>query len=299
MVTMSEVWDRTVLVARHRAPELAAIALPLIWLPGLVQRGVQLALAGPTPGAPVAAGAMAAVTLIGAVTTLLALLAALAIVALASDRTLAPVAALRIGLRRLPLTVGLSLLIALALMLLLVPIVLAVPDIAAMSAGSSSADLSPGASAFVRWYSVGLTALLVWAEARLVLLSPVMVNERRGLGSVARAFALTAALTWRLIGVLLLFLVVAGLSVLAARSVTGVAAALLIEGDRPATVQFLAMAAGSLVAVGWATLAAIFAAQLYLARTDGVALSATLPPVAGATNAEPARPTPARAGPWG
>ena len=294
MVTMAEVWDRTVAVARARWQALAATALLLVWLPGLLQRGAQLALAGPASGGGVAAGPMAAVALVGIGTTLLAVFGALVIVALASEPALTVRAALRVGLRRLPLMLGLALLLGLALVLITVPIVLAVPDIAAMQAGATP-HLSPAASIFVRWYSVALTVLLVWAQARLLLLSPVVVNERRGPGSVARSFRLTGGLTWRLIGMLLLLAIVAGVSVLAARSVTGVVAALLIGGDRPATVQFLAVTAASLVAVGWGTLAAIFAAQLYLLRAGG----APAPLAAPVAPAEPLRPAPARSGPWG
>ena len=298
MVTMAEVWDRTVAVARARWQALAAIALLLIWLPGVVQRGVQLALAGPASGGgTVAAGPMAAVALVGIATTLLALFGALAIVALASDPALAPRDALRVGLRRLPPMLGLTLLLGLVLLLLTVPLVLVVPGIAAMQAGSAPA-LSPSASAFVRWYSVALAVLLVWAQARLMLLSPVVVNERQGLASVVRSVRLTAGLTWRLVGVLLLLAIVAGVSVIAVRSVIGVVAALL-AGDQPATVQFVAVAAASLVAVGWGTLAAIFAAQLYLVRTGGMAAPLAAPAAAPAPAADPGRPASGRTGPWG
>src|SRR3546814_5010707 len=57
--------------------------------------------------------------------------------------------------------------------------------------------------------------------ARLLPLNSVVVAERRGVGAIRRAFGLTRGLALRIVGVVILFFVVWGVSAMAATTVLG------------------------------------------------------------------------------
>ena len=297
VVTMSNIWDRSVAAVRGRPGAFAAIVLPLVWLPGVVQQGVRLALVGPAPAASaVSPGAAALVALLGLASVVLALLGLLAATVLAGDPATSARAALLVAARRLPVALGIALILVLALLLLmlpmLVPVLAAYPDMAAMQAGATP-DLSPGAGAFVTLYGIALVAAFVWLEARVtIVLWPVVLGERLGLAALRRAVGLTRGLTWRLVGALLLFGLVVGVGFVALWSVSGTFWWLVLGGGRPALAQFLLSATVSLLTTGAATMVAAFSAQLYLARAGDVAAPAVPPGAPGA-------PAPVREGPWG
>ena len=93
----------------------------------------------------------------------------------------------------------------------------------------------------------------------------VLVNERIGLRSLKRAWALTKGATWRIVGAILLFGIVLLVATGAAQSVVGIVFRLILGADNIATSTVLASVAGSLVSVPLMVLAIVFTTQLYVA----------------------------------
>ena len=107
-----------------------------------------------------------------------------------------------------------------------------------------------------------MTLLLV---VRLVPLYAVVLHERRGVGAIARSWRLTRRHSWRLIGVVLLFLIVLLVASTAAQSVVGLIARLALGAEARGTVAFIAALAGQAVSTALTLAAIVFSAQLYLA----------------------------------
>ena len=121
-------------------------------------------------------------------------------------------------------------------------------------------------------YFVILTVFLLWAGARLLPLMPVIVNERRGLGAIARSFALTRGSTLKLVWVILLYAIVVLVAMVAVGSVFGLIARLVLGEDQAPAVAFVAAAASGVLTTGFTVLQMVFEAQFYLAaraRLDG------------------------------
>ncbi|PTS78364.1 hypothetical protein DBR17_12665, partial [Sphingomonas sp. HMWF008] len=189
IATMSTVWDRT---AEFLSDNLAAL-MPIVLL-GLF---VPLTLLGNLMPLMKNDGAMADVT-IGVIVLFLSLVTiwgGIAITALAFDPPAGRGAAVATANRRLLPVLGISLLTALISLLLAVPIGVALGmsgvDMTALAEGRQPAPpTNPGAAAalsFVGLYALFLIPFLLWVYARFVLLiTPIMVMERRGFGVYAR-----------------------------------------------------------------------------------------------------------------
>ncbi|MGU3391826.1 hypothetical protein [Sphingomonas sp. M1A8_2b] len=265
MVRMGTVWDRTVEVLNGRTGMIAPIALLGIVLPSVVRDGF---VAFSTPGTAMFA-------LVGGVLAIVALVAMLwaqlAIVAIATDpATDAAEARRQAGARLLP-AFGITVLLSIVAVILAVPPVLVLIqsgfDITAAANGSSAQMTPPsaGAAGFVGLYSLVYMLVLVWIGARLILLNPVILNERLGFGALLRSVRLTKGLTWRIIGVLLLFGIVLIVTSWAAQSVTGVVFRLALGADGLALATFLAGIFATIVSTAFTVLAAVFTTQLYVA----------------------------------
>lgn len=265
MVKMGTVWDRTIEVLNGRTGMIAPIALFGMLLPSVI-RDAYAAFA--TPGTM----SFALIGSVLAIATLVAMLwAQLAIVAIATDPATDVTEARRqAGARVLP-TLGVTVLITLLAALLVVPPMVVLIqsgfDIAAAANGRSAQLTAPGAgvAGFVALYSLAYLLVAIWIGARLVLLNPVILNERLGIGAIRRSVQLTKGLTWRIIGVLILFAIVMLVSTWAAQSVTGIAFRLALGADGIATATFLSGVAATVVTTAFTALAAVFTAQLYVA----------------------------------
>ncbi|KQN24159.1 hypothetical protein ASF00_14960 [Sphingomonas sp. Leaf34] len=265
MVKMGTVWDRTVEVLNGRTGMIAPIALVGMLLPSVVRDGF---VAYATPGTI----SFALVGVILAIGTLAALLwAQLAIVAIATDpATDAASARRQAGARLLPALGVTALLTVLALLLAVPPVIVLIQsgfDVSAAASGSSVQMTPPsaGAAGFTGLYALAYLVAALWIGARLVLLNPVILNERRGIGAIRRSVQLTRGLTWRIIGVLILFAIVMLVSTWAAQSVTGVIFRLALGADGIVTATFLSGIAATIVTTAFTVLAAVFTAQLYVA----------------------------------
>ena len=126
-----------------------------------------------------------------------------------------------------------------------------------------AATPSPGLVVGAGLYMIVLGVVALWIGARLALFLPVVVNERRGVGSIARSFELTRGLTWRIVGVAILFGVLLLVALSAAQLVTAIVARLLIGADGDAIARFAGAVAGAAVTAGGTVVSATFVAQLY------------------------------------
>lgn len=116
--------------------------------------------------------------------------------------------------------------------------------------------------------------ILLWAFARLVLLNPVIVAERRMFGAIARSFALTRGATWRILGVVVLYGLVSIVAVLATQLVFG-SIFTLIAGPAGGLSLSGVLTSVMIAAVqaGFTLLAPVFTARLYLALAPDPALA--------------------------
>lgn len=265
MTRIGDVWDSTVAVLQGRAGLLVPLAGVAFFLPSIVQSGVKL-YGGDTPGIA-ALGA-----LVGLVVLLLSLWGQLAVIAIASDPDTTRAEAQRVALRRLPANLLVLLVLGAIALLLVVPIVAVLVatgyDFTAASASAGTGPMpavAPGAALFLGLYGLALFILGLLVSARLFLTNAVVLNERRGIGAVARSVALTRGLTARLIGVALLFGIVLLVVLLAAQSVVGLTFRLLLGPEHITTARFLAAIAGAGVTAAFTTVVQVFAARLYAA----------------------------------
>ena len=265
MVRMGTVWDRTTEVLSGRGGALGRIAFLGIFVPSVV-RDAFAAYAGP--------GAPAALALVGALVSLAVLVvliwSQLALIALSTDPAITPAIAAHTASRRLGPALAIVGVLAIALLVLLTP-----PLAVLLGSGANVSPelmrmgimphIAPGTALFVSLYLLVLLILLLVVGARLWIVNAVVVNERLGLGAIRRSFALTRGSTWRIIGVLFLYAIVLFVATLAAQSVVGLVFRLVLGADAKATVLFLATVAASAVSAVLTTVAAAFAAQLYVA----------------------------------
>lgn len=268
MATMSSVWDRAAEFLSDNLAVVTPLALAALFLPMSLTGNLQ-PLLGTLGGAGDAA--------LGVVLVLLALATVwgnIAITALALDPVGGRAPAIAAANRLLLSVAGVFLLLLLGTMVLAIPFAVALGfsgiDLEAVAAGRmTGAQPSTGAALVMLLYLPVFGALLLWLSARLSVVVPTMVMERRGVGAVARAFALTRPAQWRIVGVLLLYIVVSFVATRAAQSVFGSVLALTIGGEGPLT---LASVLTSIVVAGVSTvfslLSIAFVARLYLATRD-------------------------------
>ncbi|MEG3083091.1 glycerophosphoryl diester phosphodiesterase membrane domain-containing protein [Sphingomonas sp. PB2P12] len=264
MVKMGTVWDRTIEVLNGRTGMIAPVALIGMVVPSVIRDSYA---AFSTPGTM----SFALIGSVLAIGTLISMLwSQLAIVAIATDpATNAASARRQAGARVLP-ALGITVLITLvAALLVLPPVVVLIQsgfDFAAAASGSVQMTApSPGVAGFIGLYGLAYLLIAIWISARLVLLNPVILNERRGIGAMRRSVQLTKGLTWRIIGVLILFAIVMLISTWAAQAVTGIIFRLALGADGIATATFLSGIVATIVTTVFTALAAVFTAQLYVA----------------------------------
>lgn len=268
MVKIGSVWDSTTDVLAGRAALLVPLAALTFFLPAVLQNALKL-YGGTSPGIAVAG------LFVGIAILLISLWGQLATLAIASDPNTTLQTAGQRATRRLPADLLVLLVLGGLALLLFVPIVIALTatgyDFAALSAWNGAGPLpplSPGAAAFVGLYVLILIAGGLWVSARLFLVNAVVLNERRGIGAIGRSFQLTRGLTFKLIGVALLFVVVFLVAALAAQSVVGLVARLLLGPANITTAKFLAAVAGAALMAAFTVVVQVFAARLYAAVRD-------------------------------
>ena len=135
------------------------------------------------------------------------------------------------------------------------------------SARGANAGLGPQIAGGIALYGLVLLGLLLWIGARLLITNAVIVREKRMFSALRQSWKLTRGMTWRIIGVILLFALVSWVSMLAANMVFGSIFALVTGG--PAEGITLAGVLTSIVVAavqtGFTVLVPAFTAKLYLA----------------------------------
>lgn len=268
-VSMSAVWDRTSEFLSDNLAAVAGIAALTIFVPTAV---IETLAPMKEPGA---AGVMLGLAALSLVLGIVSLWGQLAIMALALD----PAAAAGAGRARATRRLGPMILVALAILAVL--FVLALPilgtliasnvDLMRFGQAGAQVDLSPGAGAFVALYFLLVfVPFFLFLLARLAVLSaPVVMSEHQALGALGRAFRLSRGLTWRIIGVLLLYLIVTFVAALAAKTVFGSLFALLVKSNSPiSTATVLTALVSALVTTIFSVIGTVFPAKLYLAVRD-------------------------------
>ncbi len=269
IATMSTVWDRTAEFLSDNLAALTPIVLLGIFVP-LTLLGNLMPLMG-------SSGQVGDWTL-GGIVFFLAIVTTwggIAITALAFDPAAGRAAAIATANRRTLPVLGIGLVTTLAVILLAAPIGVALGlsglDMAALAAGKPpEGSVNGWALSFATFYMIAFAVFVFWAYARFVLLiTPIMVMERRGLGVYARAFVLTRGIGWKVIGVLLLYGIVSWVASAAAKTVFGSVFGLLIGGEGPITLaSVLTQIVVAAISTIFSVLSVAFIAKLYLATRD-------------------------------
>ncbi len=268
MVSIGTVWDRTVDFVRGNFGSLMPVVLATQFAPTVVTGSLERLRAG--SGGVTALGVV--LGLLTFVATVIALWGALYLVAYAAQprgRETAAEARRIAAARFLPL-IGVSLVLLVAVAVLALPgFVLAVAsgfDFTAAMNGVTMAPEQYGALGWALLYFFVLALVALWLFARLLPLNAVVAMERRGVGAIGRAFALTRGLTLKLVGLLILYAIVAGVAVSAARFVVGGIFAIFSTGGGSITVGDVATAiAVAAVSAALALYQSAFTGKLYRA----------------------------------
>ncbi|HEU4960468.1 MAG TPA: hypothetical protein VFT56_08675 [Sphingomonas sp.] len=261
-VQMSSVWDRTTAFVSAALGRILPVALLLLFVP----ISIQLAIA------PVVAKEDVATRFVVMVVFwVVELLGTLTIMALALGAAAAPGAAARAALARLGTAVAIFILLFVAAGILAAPMGVGMAmsgvDVAMLRAGRADVShISAGVGLFVGLYAIAYVVVILWATARLLVIEPVILAERRGIGAIGRAFAMTRGLALRIVGVLILYAIVATIAVLAAQTVFGSILKLLApdDGDIGVASVITAVIVGA-VSTAFKVVAAAFVAKLYQA----------------------------------
>ncbi len=262
MISMGNVWDRTAEFLSDNLGSVMPLALLAIFVPAVISGNFSELQQGAGTGLALGLG-------IGSlVLALVGFWGQLAITALALDPSLARAAGAT-ATRRFPaaLLVMIVILAAMLVAILPVPVILAVAGVdltAAMRSGAMP-GIPSSAGLWIFLYLLILFPLILWAMARLAVALPALVDEGLALGAIGRSWTLTRGATWRIVGVLLLYVVVSTVANLAATTAFG-AIMYLVAGrgeDGLSLATVLTTIVGGAVATGFTVLAAAFTAKLF------------------------------------
>jgi hypothetical protein len=270
MVKMGNVWDRTAEFLSDNIAAILPIALIAFFIPASIAGNFDAASLGASPGVRLSLG------MVQVAFAVLSVWGSLAITAMALDiaGTEGPA---RIALRRLPATLLVSIVLLLGLLLLATPIgvilALSGTDFAAMP-DPSAVKLDPSSAGAIGIYGVVLFFVLLWLFARLIVVTPVIVREGRMFGAIPQSWRLTRGSALRIVGVLILYVVVAWVAQLAAVTVFGTIFALIAGGDGEgiSLAGVLTSIVAGAVQTGFSVLMPAFIAKLYLALIAEVGL---------------------------
>lgn len=260
-VTMGDIWDRTTRFLSDHGAAVLAVAVPMIFVPAVLQ-GLLV------PAASVWAPLATLFSLLNLLLSVASLWGQLAVTALALMAVPAVAPAQRLALRRLLPAIGIVVVLGLVATLAYLPALAILnakgADLVAVSTQGMAA-MPEEAAGPIALYSIVYALVFLFVVARLLVLFPVVLQERRGLRAFARSWRLTHGLTWRLVGVLVLFAIVAAVAVSAVQSVSGTVLALLFGGEGPVTVASIVVPIlVAAVSTALTVLSLVFTARLYL-----------------------------------
>jgi hypothetical protein len=245
-LSISSAWDETRAVLRADGKLLTIVALALLVLPGTVSELV-------TPPVPQGQlpepGPWLAVFIVA---VLVAIVGQLAIVTLALGDRLSVGQAIGHGARRMPIYFVAQLIWALPFAAVLIMLL---PHIAPPNPRPAAALL------FILCFFVFL-----FIAVRMLLLAPISSADRIGpIAMIGRSWQLTSGSWWRLFGFLLLFLIAAGILILATAAIFGLVAQALPGKMEPFTIGALLVAlATQIVQAGIYVVLMVMLARMYL-----------------------------------
>ena len=260
-LSISRAWDETKAVLRSDGKLLAAVALAMFVLPGVVTDVV-------TPAAQ--PGEMAPVgywTAIGFLAMIVSLIGQLAIVRLALGPRVTVGEAIAHGARRALAYVG-------AAVLWIIPFLLAL----ALLVSPYMAD-PESAPPGVLLGTFLVVLLFFYLFVRLILMTPVASAEAIGsVGILKRSWALTGGHFWKLLATLLLFLVMLAIVVAAIGAVVGTIVVLLLGRAEPFSISALLLAlVTQAVSALLTTVLMVLLARIYAQLAQGEASPVTVP----------------------
>ncbi|MHA6723472.1 hypothetical protein [Sphingomonas sp. RS2018] len=273
MASIGQVWDRTTEFLGDHLPRLMPVIVLALFVPACISGSVEpLRL---TAGLPTRLGLFAVSTIVA----LLSLWGQLVIVSRAIDPALGQ-GAQRVATSRLLPAIGVFVLVVIGFAALFVPLalllVLAGIDPAAARGGGAAmfSAMTPTLGWSIVAYTFVYLILILFVGARLMPLIGVVAAERRGLSAIPRAFRLSRGMTWKLVGVLLLYVVVTFVAVMAVNSVVGSIVKLALGGTGPVTAASVVTAiVSAVVTTALTALAAAFYGKLYVALAGEASLS--------------------------
>lgn len=262
MFSLSLLWDRTTAFIADHLGAILPVAVLGLFLPTAALQSLMPFAAGHPPVVPVLF-----------VCGLASAWAQLVLIALSIDPAAGKTGAIRLATRRFPTQLGIGLLVGVMLLVALLPFGIAI-GLAAAARGVAPtqnylSNLPTGVVLFLLGYALLFVVAMVWLGARILPWSAVVLAERRGLRAITRAFRLTRGATFKLVGLILLYVVVAQVAQLAVTAVIGTVFGLFLDAPLP---LILSKIAAAVVGTVFGVIAAIYIGQLYLAlrdRTDG------------------------------
>lgn len=265
MAKMGTVWDRTAEFLSDNLAAVLPVALLAFFVPTTISGSFQGMRQNSEPGL------MLILSLVQIAFAVLSLWGSVTITAMALEINDGRSAAAIGRSRLLPaLLVALVLFVAMLLLFLPIPIALQASgyDMMAIARGEN-VPLSPGLAGGMALYVLVLLALLLWLGARFFVVTPVIVREKRTFSSFRQSWKLTRGITWRIVGVILLFCMVSWISILAANMVFGSIFTLVAggPGDGLSLTGVLTSIVVAAVQTGFTVLVPAFTAKLYLALT--------------------------------
>ena len=260
-LSISQAWDETRSILASDGKLIAAVALALFVLPGIV---LNVAVPKMPAGQMREPGAW---MLIALVVLLITLVGQLAVARLALGPHIAVGEAIVQGARRLPSYVG-------AFLIWSVPL-LAIGSV--LYSMSNPQNPNPSVPAAVGLLAI--TAVGVFISVRLILLSAVAAAEGGGpIAILQRTWGLTRGNWWRLFGFVLMLLIAALAAIWAVGAVVGVIAKLAFGDLSPLSVGgLIVVIVGQLLSAAISVVLVVMIARLYAQRAGAAAAQASVP----------------------
>lgn len=265
MAKMGAVWDRTAEFLGERAGLLVPLALVTLVAPAAISANLS-AVAGQTG---IVYGAALVLQLLLWLVSLWGTLVVTGLAIGAPGLRAAGVVARNRLVASLIVTLTLSILGGVLMIPIFLLLLFAGYDLTVLARMNGPTPIDPATGMRIAAYMILLGAVLIVLFVRMIVVNAVLLREGGLFGSIRRSWQLTRRHTFRILGVLILFVVVTGVCQLAAQSVFGSVFALLLGGARtgmsPALV--LTTIVTAIVQAGFMVVFAAFQGTLYAALT--------------------------------
>lgn len=266
---MGTVWDRATEFLGDNIGAVTPIAVAAIFVPASINDAIApLGTANPD--------LQIWVSLAGMILAVVSIFGELTIMALALDANRTPGAAAQVAFGKLVWAVLITVSLLAGMMLALVPIAFIAVAAGLDTAGFMTNDQAAISAAIgalpgsiilaILAYMLLWAIVAIWVSARLTLAYPALVGEGLGLGAIGRSWVLTKGLAWKIVGVLLLYIIVSAVAGLAAKAAFGGVLGLIAGGAEPGSVaSVLTSVAVGTVGTAFVVLQAAFVAKLFVA----------------------------------